>query len=95
MLFRSCVFVFAATHLVVDVAGWFGTADGGVPVQPIIASRLVDTRNGTGGSNGSFAPGETRILDPGVSGSNRAIVATQPGMRSRETNTPPKISTTT
>src|SRR5262249_46379102 len=63
-----CVFVFAATHLVVDVAGWFGTADGGVPVEPIVASRLVDTRNGTGGPAGSFAPSEVRVLDLAGSG---------------------------
>ena len=63
-----CVFVFAAAHLVVDLGGWFGPGDGGVPLQPITASRLVDSRDGTGGWNGSLAPGETRVLDPAVSG---------------------------
>ena len=63
-----CVFVFTSTHLVVDIAGWFGTADGGVPLQPITASRLVDSRNGTGGWNGTIAPGETRAIHPGAGG---------------------------
>ncbi len=54
-----CVFAFAATHLVVDIAGWFGTADGGVPLQPITATRLMDTRTGT-----ALVPGETRTIDP-------------------------------
>src|SRR5215207_17221 len=63
-----CVFTFTSLHLVIDVAGWFGTADGGVPLQPITATRLVDSRNGTGGFNGSMAPGETRVLNPATSG---------------------------
>ncbi len=63
-----CVFTLVTTHFIVDVAGWFGTADGGVPLQPITAARLVDSRDGTGGWNGSMAPGETRVLDPTVGG---------------------------
>jgi hypothetical protein len=58
-----CVFAFATTHLVVDLAGWFGTADGGVPLQPFTAARLVDTRSGVGGPKSSLAPNETRVLD--------------------------------
>jgi Arylsulfotransferase (ASST) len=63
-----CVYAFSTTHIIVDVAGWFGAADGGVPLQPVTGSRLVDSRDGTGGWNGSLAPGETRVLDPAVSG---------------------------
>jgi Arylsulfotransferase (ASST) len=63
-----CVFVFTATHLVVDIAGWFGPGDGGVPLQPIAAARLVDSRSGVGGATGPLAPGETRVIDPSASG---------------------------
>jgi hypothetical protein len=63
-----CIYVLSTTHLVVDLAGWFGPGDGGVPFQPITASRLVDSRNGTGGFSGPMAAGETRVLDPDVAG---------------------------
>jgi hypothetical protein len=80
-----CIFVFASTHLVVDVAGWFGPGDGGVPLQPITASRIVDTRSAVGGPKGPMTPGETRVIDPAASGALPAgahvvllnVVATQ------------------
>ncbi len=63
-----CVFVLTDTHLVVDVSGWFGPGDGGVPLQTMTASRLVDSRAGTGGFAGAMTPGQTRVLDPDVAG---------------------------
>jgi hypothetical protein len=80
-----CVFTFVTTHLVVDVAGWFGPGDSGVPLQPITASRQVDTRSAVGGPKGPLTPGETRVIDPAASGAMPAgahdlllnVVATQ------------------
>jgi hypothetical protein len=63
-----CVFVVTAAHVVVDLAGWFGPGDSGVPLALVNGSRLVDSRNGTGGFNGAMTPGETRTFDPNVAG---------------------------
>lgn len=63
-----CVFIVTAAHVVVDLAGWFGPGDSGVPLDLVTGSRLVDTRNGTGTSVGPFTPGETRAFDPDVAG---------------------------
>jgi hypothetical protein len=59
-----CIFVFASTHVVIDLAGWFGPGDSGVPLQPVVGTRLVDSRNGTGGFAGPLNAGETRSFDP-------------------------------
>ncbi len=63
-----CVFVVTTAHVVVDLAGWFGPGDSAVPLQLVEGSRLVDSRDGTGGFNGAMAPGETRQFDPDVAG---------------------------
>ena len=52
----------SSAHVVVDVNGWFGGTTGihyGARTQ-----RIADSRNGLGGWSGTFAPGETRILNP-------------------------------
>jgi hypothetical protein len=63
-----CVFVVTAAHVIVDLAGWFGSGDSGVPLDLVPGSRLVDSRNGTGGFDGAMTPGETRSFDPDVAG---------------------------
>jgi len=52
----------SSAHVVVDVNGWFGGTTGihyGARTQ-----RIADSRNGLGGWSGTFAPGETRTLNP-------------------------------
>ncbi|HKA03125.1 MAG TPA: aryl-sulfate sulfotransferase, partial [Acidimicrobiales bacterium] len=63
-----CVFVVTTAHVIVDLAGWFGPGDSAVPLELIEGSRLVDSRNGTGGFDGAMTPGETRQFDPNVAG---------------------------
>ena len=43
---RICLHVYGAAHLIVDVNGWFSSAGGFSTVDP---SRVMDTRDGTGG----------------------------------------------
>jgi hypothetical protein len=52
-------------HLIVDVAGWFGTGGahtGGAGFTGVTPARLLDTRNGIGGPRAPFAADETRLL---------------------------------
>ena len=55
------------THVIFDVTGWYSTAvpDGGGRLVPLIPSRLIDTRDGTGGG-ARLGPGAS--LDVQVSG---------------------------
>jgi hypothetical protein len=62
-----CVYTLVQLDLVVDVAGWFGGTDG-TRLQPIVGTRVVDFRNGTGGWSGPMAAGEVRSFDPTVAG---------------------------
>ena len=56
---------FGATHLLVDVVGWYDESQGGqnglglVAVQP---TRVVDSRSGVGTSLGAFAPNQQRTV---------------------------------
>jgi hypothetical protein len=67
-------------HLIVDVAGWFGTGGAhtnGSGFTGVTPSRLLDSRNAIGGPKRPFAAGETRLLKvAGVGGvpSNAASV---------------------
>ncbi|MCU0260034.1 MAG: hypothetical protein MUE78_03360, partial [Ilumatobacteraceae bacterium] len=56
----------SATHLIVDVIGWFGGSEG-LDLRAA-AGRLADSRDGTGGWSTPFAPGEERRLVPAASG---------------------------
>lgn len=47
-----------AVHLVGDVVGWF-TAGSNVGMQPLQLARLLDTRDGTGGTLGAVGPGQS------------------------------------
>ncbi len=50
-----------STHLLVDFLGWFGTP-AGTTFVPVTPTRLLDTRNGTGGPAIPLGPGETRLV---------------------------------
>ncbi|MGH2476474.1 MAG: hypothetical protein ACRDIL_14545, partial [Candidatus Limnocylindrales bacterium] len=52
----------SSAHVIVDVNGWMG-GDTGIHYGAG-ARRVADSRNGLGGWSGTFAPGETRVLDP-------------------------------
>jgi hypothetical protein len=54
-----CVYVSSPAQVIVDLWGWYGGADG-ADIVPNAASRLVDTRIGTGGPARPIAAGEVR-----------------------------------
>lgn len=60
------------THVIADVAGWFGTGGAhlnGSGFSGVVPERLMDTRNGIGGPATKFAAGEIRSLQvAGVAG---------------------------
>jgi hypothetical protein len=58
-----CVIANTGTDLVIDVNGYFGTT-GSSRYTPVTPARLMDTRDGTGGS-GRLAAGQTATLQVG------------------------------
>ncbi len=72
---RLCLFTYAGAHLIVDVTAWFeapGAGGAQVPFfgefTPVVAERLLDTRDGAGGLGGVFAAGEQRAWGPLATG---------------------------
>ncbi len=61
-----CLFSHVAIHVIVDVVGWFGPGDGGVPFTPGAGVRVVDSRIGTGWS-GPIDLFETKVFSPAPS----------------------------
>ena len=60
-----CVWTNEAVHIVIDLEGWFGgTAGSGAMFRPLLGSRVLDTRNNTGGISGPIAAGTTVSFDP-------------------------------
>ena len=64
-----CVWTNEAVHIVVDLEGWFGDnasfgTGAGTMFRPLLGSRVLDTRNGTGGVQGPIAGGTTVSFDP-------------------------------
>ncbi len=51
------------TNVAADVVGWFDSGGGGDGFTGITPTRLLDTRDGTGGIGGRFTSGEIRNLD--------------------------------
>jgi hypothetical protein len=47
------------SHLIADVAGWFPEGDG---IEPVVPTRVLDTREGVGASRGKVAAGSTTHL---------------------------------
>ncbi|MEO5842124.1 MAG: arylsulfotransferase family protein [Acidimicrobiales bacterium] len=69
-----CIYLSADAHLIVDLWGWFGGAEG-ARVVPTRAARLVDSRTGEGGWGAPVAAGETRSLDvPQIPGGVRSAM---------------------
>ena len=65
-----CVWTNEAVHIVIDLEGWFGrdsSSGAARPVamfRPLVGSRVLDTRNNTGGVTGPIAAGTTVAFDP-------------------------------
>ena len=57
-----CIYLSADAHVIVDLWGWFGGADGAL-VVPTKAARLVDSRTGEGNWTAPMGAGETRAFD--------------------------------
>lgn len=62
-----CLYSLRETQVIVDLQGWFGDA-GDSMVEPLVGTRIADSRNGTGGWTGRFGPGGVRSFDPVASG---------------------------
>jgi hypothetical protein len=62
-----CVYTQWTTSVILDVAGWFG-GDGGSRLVPVVGTRVLDSRNGTGGWSTPLHAGETRAFDVGRDG---------------------------
>jgi hypothetical protein len=60
-----CFFANAPTHVIVDLAGAFSGS--GTSLTTVVPTRLLDTRNGTGGWLGAL--GHTQTIDLAVGGS--------------------------
>jgi hypothetical protein len=58
---RVCAYANVPTNVVVDLAGWFTAGD--KPVVTVAPTRLLDTRDGTGGWLNALAAGQTIDLD--------------------------------
>ena len=66
-----CVVVDRSADVIVDITGWYGDDSSttgvplvvpGSPLRELVARRLADSRNGTGGWSTRFASGEVRSL---------------------------------
>ena len=72
-------------HLIADLVGYYTTASN-MRMQPLTPSRLIDTRDGTGGFSGKLGPGQTIDVrafgSAGVPGNAKAlalnVLATEP-----------------
>ncbi len=62
-----CIFSSMTTDLVVDVNGWFSGTDGTRAVS-LTGTRVVDSRDGTGGWSTPLGAGEVRSFDPTAAG---------------------------
>jgi Cysteine-rich secretory protein family len=59
-----CFFASVPVHLIVDSAGWFGTD--GDAIQPVLPTRVLDTRSNTGHWSGRLGQGQ--VIDVRVGG---------------------------
>jgi hypothetical protein len=68
-----------ATHVVIDVVGWFGAGGDGLTYTALPPRRILDTRNGTGGLKPLRAGTAGRLVVAGVGGvptDAKGVVAT-------------------
>ncbi|MEO5723905.1 MAG: aryl-sulfate sulfotransferase [Ilumatobacteraceae bacterium] len=60
-----CLWSYADVHVVVDVEGWFGGDPGsGTLFRALPGTRVLDSRDGTGGISGKLQAGSTVSFDP-------------------------------
>ena len=60
-----CIWANVGVHVVVDVEGWFGGDPGtGTYFRPLLGTRVLDTRDGTGGIAGKVGLSSTISFDP-------------------------------
>jgi hypothetical protein len=89
---RLCVQSSVDAHVIVDLAGYYEEGQFGptISLQALAGDRLADSRDGTGGWNGPFAPGSVRRVNavagrPDAAQATAAIInvvalrATEPG----------------
>jgi hypothetical protein len=57
-----------ATHVILDVAGWYTTGSSGYLFRAVTSARALDTRIGTGGFMGKMGPGELHLRVSTVGG---------------------------
>jgi Cysteine-rich secretory protein family len=72
-----CVFTSARTHLLVDIAGWFGTNESDNSIDTIAPSRILDSR-ATGVKSRYFAVSLGSIAPADATAATINITATQP-----------------
>ena len=89
---RLCVRSSVDAHVIVDLAGYYEEGQFGpiISLEALPGDRLADSRDGTGGWNGPFAPGSVRRVDvvagrPDAARATAAVInvvalrATEPG----------------
>ena len=62
-----CIYTSTTVDLIVDVNGWFAGGDGTRAIT-LTGTRVVDSRDGTGGWSTPLAAGEVRSFDPTLQG---------------------------
>lgn len=73
------VYASAATHVVIDVVGWFGKGGDGLTYTALNPKRILDTRNGTGVVRSLRGGASERLVVAGVAGvpsDAKGVVAT-------------------
>jgi hypothetical protein len=68
---RVCVYAFSDTNVVLDLDGWFAEGDGTLQAQT--PKRVLDTRDGTGGTAGEVAAGAAVAVDLGAGTKGAAV----------------------
>jgi hypothetical protein len=68
---RVCLFVFSDTNVVLDLDGWF--VDGKGTLRAQLPQRVLDTRDGTGGTSGEVAADTAVAVDVGASAGGAAL----------------------
>jgi len=83
------VYASTATHVLVDVVGWFGRGGDGLTYTALRPRRILDTRNGTGGLQTLRAGAAQRLVVTGVAG----VPSDAKGVVANLTVTKPTITT--
>jgi len=68
---RVCLYAFSDTNVVLDLDGWFVDGKGALRAQ--LPQRVLDTRDGTGGTSGEVAADTAVAIDLGAGTSGAAL----------------------